>query len=65
MDPDPERLTAGGSSGHLYFASGFPPRLRDVDYTGKLAFRDLADVAAAAGALEKARGEFRTHRNPS
>jgi hypothetical protein len=62
MDPEPERLTAGGSSGHLYFASGFPPRLRDVDYTGKLAFRDLADVAAAAGALEKARKQ---HPQPS
>jgi hypothetical protein len=29
--------------------------MRDVDYTGKLAFRDLADVPAAAAALERAR----------
>jgi hypothetical protein len=26
-----------------------------VDYTGRLAFRDLADVQAAADALERAR----------
>lgn len=62
MDPALERLTAGGNSGHLYFASGFKPKLRDVDYTGKLAFRDLADVAAAADALEKVRKE---HPQPS
>jgi hypothetical protein len=55
MDEKPELLTAGGKGGHLYLASGFPPRLRDVDYTGKLAFRDLADVPAAAHALEQAR----------
>lgn len=55
MDAQPEQLTAGGKGGHLYFASNFPTRLRDVDYTGKLAFRDLADVPAAAQALEKAR----------
>ncbi len=57
MDETPELLTAGGKGGHLYFASGFPPKLRDVDYTGRLAFRDLADVQAAADALEKARKE--------
>lgn len=59
MDEKLELLTAGGKDGlmggHLYFASGFPQRLRDVDYTGKLAFRDLADVPAAAQALERAR----------
>jgi hypothetical protein len=55
MDEKPELLTAGGKGGHLYFASGLPTRMRDVDYTGKLAFRDLADVPAAAQALEKAR----------
>jgi hypothetical protein len=57
MDEKPELLTAGGKGGHLYFASGFPPRLRDVDYTGKLAFRDLADVPDAAEALQRARKE--------
>jgi hypothetical protein len=55
MDETPELLTAGGKGGHLYFASGMPTRMRDVDYTGKLAFRDLADVPAAAAALERAR----------
>lgn len=55
MDEKPELLTAGGKGGHLYFASGLPTRMRDVDYTGKLAFRDLANVPAAAQALEKAR----------
>ena len=61
MDREFELMTAGGKGGHLYFASGFPPRLRDVDYTGKLAFRDLADVSAAAEVLEKAR---KTHSQP-
>jgi hypothetical protein len=55
MDEKPELLTAGSNGGHLYFASGLPPRMRDVDYTGRLAFRDLADVPAASQALERAR----------
>jgi hypothetical protein len=55
MDQEPECMTGGGRSGHLYFASGMPTKLRDVDYTGKLAFRDLADVPAAADALARAR----------
>ena len=57
MDEKLELLTAGGKGGHLYFASGLPTRMRDVDYTGKLAFRDLADVPAAAQALEQARNK--------
>ena len=55
MDEKPELMTAGGKSGHLYFASDMSTKMRDVDYTGKLAFRDLADVQRAAAALEKAR----------
>ena len=55
MDQKLESMTAGGKGGHLYFASG--PRMRDVDYTGKLAFRDLADVSTAADALERARNQ--------
>jgi hypothetical protein len=55
MDAKPEIMTAGGRSGHLYFASDMPTKFRDVDYTGKLAFRDLADVEAAADALARAR----------
>lgn len=55
MDAEPEIMTARGGSGHLNFASGMPTRLRDVDYTGRLGFRDLADVQAAAVALQRAR----------
>jgi len=55
MDADFEILTAGKKGGHLYFASGMPTRHRDVDYTGKLAFRDLADPQEAARHLQAAR----------
>jgi hypothetical protein len=62
MDDKPELMMAGGKGGHLYFASRFPTQWRDVDYTGKLAFRDLADVPAAAEALAKARPATSRHR---
>lgn len=55
MDPTPEIMAPSGKGGHLYFASGMPTKLRDVDYTGKLAFRDLADPQEAARRLEAAR----------
>jgi hypothetical protein len=55
MDARAEIMTAGRRGGHLYFASEMPTKLRDVDYTGRLAFRDIADVQAAADALERAR----------
>lgn len=55
MDDKLEIMTAGGKSGHLYFASSMSTKMRDVDYTGKLAFRDLADVQIAADQLEAAR----------
>ncbi len=55
MDEKVEIMTAGGKSGHLCFASGMPTKQRDVDYTGKLAFRDLADVRGAAERLDSAR----------
>ena len=55
MDATPEIMTAGGRGGHLYLASNMSTKLRDVDYTGKLAFRDLADVQMAAQRLEAAR----------
>ncbi len=55
MDATPEIMTAGGRGGHLYFASDMPTKQRDVDYTGRLAFRDLADVQTAAVRLEAAR----------
>jgi hypothetical protein len=50
-----EVLAPGGKGGHLYFASGMSTKLRDVDYTGKLAFRDLADPQEAARQLDAAR----------
>ena len=55
LDATPELMTAGGKGGHLYIASNMPTKMRDVDYTGKLALRDLADVQAAADALAQAR----------
>jgi hypothetical protein len=55
MDAALEIMAPGGRGGHLYFASGMPTKLRDVDYTGKLAFRDLADPQEAASRLEAAR----------
>jgi hypothetical protein len=55
MDATLEIIAPGGGGGHLYFASGMPAKLRDVDYTGKLAFRDLADPQEAAKRLEAAR----------
>lgn len=54
MDDTLEIITAG-KGGHLYFASNMSTKMRDVDYTGKLAFRDLADVQTAAAQLEAAR----------
>jgi hypothetical protein len=55
MDETPELMTSNGRSGHLYFASGMSTKLRDVDYTGKLAFRDLANLQPAVEALTRAR----------
>lgn len=55
MDKELEILAPDGRGGHLYFASGMPTKLRDVDYTGKLAFRDLADPHEAARQLDAAR----------
>jgi hypothetical protein len=55
MDATPEVTAAGRKGGHLYFASGMPTNLRDVDYTGRLGFRDLADPQDAANRLEAAR----------
>lgn len=55
MDETPELMTSDGRRGHLYFASGMSTKLRDVDYTGKLAFRDLADLQPAVEALARAR----------
>jgi hypothetical protein len=55
MDEKLEILAAGPDLGHLYFASGLSTRMSDVDYTGKLAFRDIAAPQAVAEVLEWAR----------
>ncbi|GIK81846.1 MAG: hypothetical protein KJZ73_15220 [Pseudorhodoplanes sp.] len=55
MDREIEVLETGGGAGHLYFASGRPTRMRDTDFTGKLAFRDVADVHKLVDLLTRAR----------
>jgi hypothetical protein len=55
MDDKLEILETGGGAGHLYFASGWSTKVRDADYTGKLAFRDVGKVHEVAKILEKAR----------
>jgi hypothetical protein len=57
MDDKLEILETGGGAGHLYFASGWSTKERDVDHTGKLAFRDVGKVHEVARLLDKARGK--------
>ncbi len=60
MDRELEVLETGDGAGHLYFASGYSTRMRDTDHTGKLAFRDVADVRKIAGLLARARNGKKT-----
>lgn len=55
MDDKLEILPVGPGNGHVYFASGLPTRINDVDYSGKLAFRHVAAPEAVAEMLERAR----------
>lgn len=55
MDAKLEVLETGGGAGHVYFASGRSTKMRDTDYTGKLAFRDVADAQNVAKILDAAR----------
>lgn len=55
MDDELEILETGGGAGHLYFASGWSAKQRDVDHTGKLAFRDVGNVHAVAAILDRVR----------
>jgi hypothetical protein len=55
MDEKLEVLETGGSAGHVYFASNMPAKQRDTDYTGKIAFRDVANVQQVALLLDAAR----------
>jgi hypothetical protein len=60
MDEKLEILPVRPGVGHLYFASGLRTKLSDVDYTGKLAFRGIAEPAAVAEILERARTQHAT-----
>ena len=55
MDKEFEVLPVRKGVGHLYFASGMSGRLSNVDHTGKLAFRELADPEDVAALLERVR----------
>ncbi len=55
MDDKLEILETGAGSGHVYFASGLSTKMRDTDYTGKLAFRDVAKAHEVAALLDKTR----------
>ncbi len=57
MDDRLEILPVRPGIGHLYFASGASSRVSDADYTGKLAFRELAQPEAVAQVLERARAQ--------
>jgi hypothetical protein len=55
MDDKLEVLETGYGAGHVYFASGKSTRLRNADYTGKLAFRDVANAHSVAKILDNVR----------
>lgn len=55
MDAELEVLETGGGAGHVYFSSGHSTKMRDTDYTGKLAFRDVANAHGVAMILDAAR----------
>jgi hypothetical protein len=55
MDEKFEVLETGYGAGHVYFASGQSTKLRDVDYTGKLAFRNVLLAQHVARMLDAAR----------
>lgn len=55
IDATFEVLSTGYGAGHVYFASGKPTRMRDVDYTGKLAFRNVLQAQHIARVLDAVR----------
>jgi hypothetical protein len=55
MDEKLEVLETGGGAGHVYFASNMRTKQRDTDHTGKIAFRDVANVHNVAKILDAAR----------
>ena len=62
MDRELEIIVTHGTTGHLYFASEQPTRLADVDYQGKLAFRELPRAAEVADLLNRIRRHGRKQR---
>jgi len=62
MDDRLEILPVRSGIGHLYFASGMSAKLSDVDHTGKLAFREIAQPEAVAELLEKIRTQSKAER---
>ncbi len=56
MDDELEVLETRRGAGHIYFQSNRSTRMRDVDYTGKLAFRDVGRARDIAKILDAARG---------
>lgn len=59
MDDRLEILPVRPGIGHLYFASGMSTKLSNVDYTGKLAFREIAQPEAVADLLDKIRAQWK------
>jgi hypothetical protein len=55
MDEKLEVLETGSGAGHVYFASNMPAKQRDTDYTGKMAFRNVARAHEVAKILDEAR----------
>lgn len=55
MDDELEIIPTQRSAGHVYFASNFSTRRRDVDHIGKIAFRDVANAEQVAKILNDAR----------
>ncbi|MBX3550762.1 MAG: hypothetical protein KF748_16570 [Xanthobacteraceae bacterium] len=55
MDETLEVIETGSGAGHVYFSSGRSTKLPDTDYTGKLAFRDVANAREIAKILDAAR----------
>jgi len=55
MDEKLEVMPTNGDAGHLYFASKMSTRLADVDFDGKLAFRELPRAQEVADLLDRIR----------
>jgi hypothetical protein len=63
MDEKLEVMPTNGDAGHLYFASRMSTRLADVDFDGKLAFRELPRAQEVADLLDRIRNHGRPNKN--